>query len=248
MGNAALSENYGLILVAYALGSLPVLGHLGHTIAGGERRISLDLANETSPRLQLALGLSEELARVERSKADRDQNGEISPDEAGARLDRAAAELARSIEICSGPRLTELACRKLDPGAVTGAAASGWAAAQNEPRTLEFTFRLELAGASAIEVRDASNEFPTTRTDVKIFPPTSSPLRRAGPNRNEPGIALEFGYDDELLAGAPRTLAAEWQPARRNRRSILIGLAAAAAVLILVALLRRFRKQPESNP
>src|SRR5258706_11378462 len=79
-------------LAAASAWTTVVSAHLGHAMGGGECRITVDLSDERSPRLEIGLGLLAESARAERSSADRNGDGLVSAEEGNARLDQLGAQ------------------------------------------------------------------------------------------------------------------------------------------------------------
>jgi hypothetical protein len=223
--------------------TIPLSAHLGHAMGGGERRITLDLSDERAPRLEIGLGLTAESARAERASADRNRDGRVSAEEGNARLDQLAAELAGSIEVCIGESLARTSCHKLDSRSLDRAGASGWDEAGNEPRAIELAYRLVLDDARALEIREGWQRPEVTRSDIRIVPSAQSPLRRAGPNRDDPSVTLEFAYDDALLAGAPRTIVVELPPVAPRHRTLAIAVVAAIALGVAFVGYRLRRKR-----
>jgi hypothetical protein len=208
--------------------------HLGHGIAGGERRIEL-LLGERDVAISYSLGLAAGETQTELEAAH--ERGEEN-----ARLDQLTSELTKHVKVCVGR--TPDQCRPLSKKELTSVAASGW---KTDTLTLEWRFQLPLS-ENTLRLEDSWTLDEIARTDVAIRPHSTRPPLRAGPDEPQK-VELEFAFDDRLLAGAPRVIGVELPPRPGiGVWPVALGLSLVVIVGLLFFVVRRKKRALRSSP
>lgn len=226
----------GVCLVTAAAGA-----HLKFPALQAERWIELRLDQEPI-RVTYRIGLGPKLADVERQRADRDGDHQVSAAEGNAALDARSDELVRQLRVCSGPSLSASSCRVIERREIETVEVDGWSPSPS--RHLHFTWTLMLRERArelgAIRLED-SYEVPGVEiTEVEIRPPAHAALSLAGEGGRAQGVTERFTWIEARRAPGPRSIIAAWPaPTARSWRAILVLLAGVAAALAWVVWRRR---------
>ncbi len=213
--------------------ALPASAHLRFPAMKAERFVELRLGEEPI-RVGYRVGLGVTRAAAERTLADTDHDGSVSASEGNTALDRHTDELLAALEVCTGPNLEKLSCKKLDRRSVERVAAEGWL--PDESGHLHFIWTLRLSEAArqigAIRVADSYDSFGgvVEMTDVEIQAPSHTPLTLAGEGGRSAGLATHFVWLEARRAPGPRVIVAAWAPPSTSWRKLAVFAAVAVAL------------------
>lgn len=173
----------------------------------------LDLSGP-APRFSYALVLASDQASSLRAEADTDGDGQVSDTEQEAAMGRLTSAFLAALRLCRGPVLERLRCGPVGADSRLVSEAEGWNAGPDVALALSWELVLALGGdEAALRVEENFAREHVTRTAAVIEPPTKYPLTRAGSTETAAhhGMELEFAWEDEGRADAPRVLFAEWR-------------------------------------
>lgn len=234
-----LSSALGLTVATSGAGA-----HPGHR--GSERLLKLDLSGE-QPRFSYALVLAPDQASVLRKQADTNGDGQVNDTEQEAAMGRMTAALLGALTLCRGPALEQLTCSAANGHAPLSREAEGWGAGDDVALALSWELPVALeADDSALRVEERFAREHVARTAAVIEPPTQVPLTRAGSGAlsEQGGVELEFSWEEEGRADAPRVLFAEW----RTPAATWAAWGVALALLVLAGGLGVWALQRRSAP
>lgn len=222
----------GRIGLLVLLCTLPLAAHLRFPTVKAERLLSLRL-NEDPIRIGYRIGLGTERAAEQRKLADGNHDSHVDTLEGNAALDRHTDVLLGALEVCTGPRLDALVCKRLERRNVELVAAEGWTP-DDDAAHLHFVWTLRLdqraTDIGAISVSDSYDEgFGVEMTDVEIESPTHTKLSLAGELGRTTGLATRFSWIEARRAPGPRVAIAAWPPPSSSTRRVVVILLAGTA-------------------
>jgi hypothetical protein len=218
------------------------LAHGGVPNAKAERSLDVVL-REDGIRIAYRIGYGERLAAEQRRLADRNADFEVAVTEGTTELDARTAALLHGLNVCTGPTLERVECRKLQGTDVERVAAEGWVPGPSPHLHFEWTLKLPESTKSvgALRIEDAYEVAGVQVSDVRIDAAPGLALTRAGDGSAETkAVSRQFAWSEARRAPGPRVTIVEWQTPPQSAALIAgASLVAVLGLILAIWLLRR---------